>query len=96
VVEIMNWFWLNASVGAAFVIPVAGAPLWLVLRHPDNGPFTEVQASPGLRRRQAAMNAEAHPADLAWPGPRRAEPQPPTRARLMLDEAWMRMLVGAA
>ena len=91
----MNWFWLNASVGAAFVLPVVGAPMWLVLRHPDNGPRIAVQAG-SSQRRQAAMNTEAHPADLAWSGPLRAEAQPPTRARLVFDDAWMRMLVGAA
>jgi hypothetical protein len=95
-VEIMNWFWLNASLGAAFVLPVVGAPLWLVLRYPDNGPPTAVQAGPSQHHRQAAMNAEAHPLGLAWPGPLRAEAQPPTRARLMLDDAWMRVLAGAA
>jgi hypothetical protein len=94
--EIMNWLWLNASVGAAFVLPVAGAPLWLVLRHPDNGPCTEIQAGPGHRGRQAAMNAEADQVGLAWAGLLRAEAQPPAGARLMFDDAWMRVLVGAA
>ena len=72
----MNWLWLNASVGAAFVLPVAGAPLWLVLRYPDNGPCTEVRAGPGQRYRQAAVTAEADQVGLAWPGPLRAEAQP--------------------
>jgi hypothetical protein len=92
----MNWLWLNASVGAAFVLPVAGAPLWLVLRHPDNGPCTAEQAGPGHRSRQAAVNAEADQVGLAWPGPLSAEAQPPASARLMLDDAWMRVLAGAA
>jgi hypothetical protein len=92
----MNWFWLNASVGAAFVVPVAGAPLWLVLRHPDNGPCATGQADPGQRRRQATVNAEADQVGLAWPGSLRAEAQPPASARLMLDYAWMRVLAGAA
>ncbi len=91
----MNWFWLNASVGGAFVLPVVGAPLWLVLRHPDKGPCAAVQAGPSPRDRQAVMNAEEHPAGVAWPGPPRAEAQPPTRARLVLDDAWMRALAGA-
>jgi hypothetical protein len=92
----MNWLWLNASVGAAFVLPVAGAPLWLVLRYPDNGPCTEVQAGPGQRYRQAAVTAEADQVGLAWPGPLRAEAQPGAGGRLMLDYAWMRVLAGAA
>lgn len=94
-VEIMNWLWLNASVGAAFVLPVTGAPLWLVLRHPDNGPCAAVQAGPGQRHRQAAMNAEAHPLGLAWPDPLRPAAHPPAGARLMLDYAWMLVLAGA-
>jgi hypothetical protein len=92
----MNWLWLNASLGAAFVLPVAGAPLWLVLRHPDDGPCTAVQAGPGHRGRRAAVNAEADQAGLAWPGPLRAESRPPTSGRLVLDDAWMRVLAGAA
>ena len=92
----MNWLWLNASVGAAFVLPVAGAPLWLVLRYPDNGPCTEVRAGPGQRYRQAAVTAEADQVGLAWPGPLHAEAQPAAGARLMLDYAWMRVLAGAA
>lgn len=95
-VDIMNWFWLNVSIGAAFVLPVVGVPLWLVLRHPDYGPRTAVQAGPSQRHRKAARNAEAHPLGLAWPGPLRAEAQPRTRARLKLDDAWMRALAGAA
>jgi hypothetical protein len=94
--EIMNWLWLNASVGAAFVLPVAGAPLWLVLRHPDHGPGAAVQEGPGHRCRQAAVNAEAGQVGLAWPGALRAESQPSASARLMLDDAWMRVLAGAA
>jgi hypothetical protein len=94
-VEIMNWFWLNASAGAAFVLAVVGAPLWLVLRHGD-GLCTAVQAGPSQRHRRAAMNAEAHALGLAWSGPVRAEAQPPTRARLILDDAWMRVLADAA
>jgi hypothetical protein len=92
----MNWFWLNALIGAAFVLPVVGVPLWLVLRHPDNGPRTAIQAGSSQRRRRAVVNAEAHPLGLAWPGPLRAEAQHPTRARLMLDHAWMQVLAGAA
>ena len=92
----MNWLWLNASVGAAFVLPVAGAPLWLVLRHPDNGPCNAGQASPGYRSRQAAANAEAGQVGLARPRPVFAQAQPPVSARLMLDVAWMRVLAGAA
>ena len=86
----MNWLWLNASVGAAFVLPVAGAPLWLVLRHPDHGPGAAVQEGPGHRGRHADQ------VGLAWPGPLCAESQPPVSARLMLDDAWMRVLAGAA
>ena len=92
----MNWLWLNASVGAAFVLPVTGAPLWLVLRHPDNGPGPAGQAGPSQRHRPAAVSAEAHPLGLAWPDPLRAEARPPTSARLMLDYAWMLVLAGAA
>ena len=92
----MNWLWLNALLGAAFVLPVAGGSLWLVLRHPDNGPYPAVQAGPGHRGRQAAVNAEADQVGLAWPGPLCAEARPPTGARLVFDIAWMRVLAGAA
>jgi hypothetical protein len=92
----MNWLWLNASVGAVFVLPVAGVPLWLVLRHPDNGPCTSGKAGPGHRCREAAVNAGADRVGLAWTGGLGAETQPPVSARLMLDDAWMRVLAGAA
>jgi hypothetical protein len=92
----MNWFWLNASVGAAFVLPVVGTPLWLGLRHPDIGPRAGLQAGRSQRHLQAAMNARADPLGLAWPGPLDAEAGSPTGARLMFDDAWMRVLAGAA
>lgn len=85
---IMNWLWLNVSVGAAFVLPVVGAPMWLVLRHPDTGPGIAFEAGPSQGRRPVV--------DLALPGPLRAEAQPQAKARLTLDDAWMRVLLGVA
>ena len=31
----MNWFWLNIPLGLIFVAAIAGIPLWMVLRWPD-------------------------------------------------------------
>ncbi|MGH3403253.1 MAG: hypothetical protein ACRDRJ_12280 [Streptosporangiaceae bacterium] len=34
----MSWFWLNVPLMAVFFLATAGIPMWLVLRHPENGP----------------------------------------------------------
>jgi hypothetical protein len=32
------WFWLNIPACALFFLATTGIPLWMVLRHPDQGP----------------------------------------------------------
>ena len=64
----MNWLWLNASVGAAFVLPVAGAPLWLVLKHPDIGPYAAGQSdAPSLSSSGRDRRSGPGPPGMGWP-----------------------------
>ena len=34
----MNWLWLNIALGVVFFLAIAGIPLWMVIRHPDDRP----------------------------------------------------------
>jgi hypothetical protein len=34
----MNWFWINMPLAAAFFGAGVGVPMWLVIKHPDQGP----------------------------------------------------------
>ncbi len=31
----MNWFWLNIPLASVIFLAMAGIPLWMVIRHPD-------------------------------------------------------------
>lgn len=62
----MSWFWTNMPLAAVFFAATAGIPLWLVLRHADDGP-------PGSSRSARSLNwsgtADATPQSrpvLAW------------------------------
>jgi hypothetical protein len=34
----MSWIWLNIGPGALFFLAMAGIPLWMVIKRPDQGP----------------------------------------------------------
>ena len=57
----MSWVFLNIPMGVLVFLAIAGIPMWLVLRHPDERPGraaaarpATVPAQPAIARRPAA------------------------------------------
>lgn len=50
--DAVNWLWLNIPLMAAFFVAMTGIPLWLVFKHPDQGPAASRPAATGRRARQ--------------------------------------------
>ena len=60
----MNWFLLNLPLAAAFIGAWVGIPMWLVLKHPDQGPGPLANQ---VTRHHQVPPAEPHPALAAQP-----------------------------
>ena len=79
-----NWVWLNIPLGAVIFLAVAGIPLWLVIKHPDTGPYAgaanrmvpararaaRAAAGSAARRPEAARGQRLSPAMEAAGGTR--------------------------
>jgi hypothetical protein len=37
----MNWFWLNIPLGVVMTLIAAGLPMWVLLKHPEEGVRTK-------------------------------------------------------
>jgi hypothetical protein len=51
----MSWFWMNIPLAVVFFGLWVGVPMWLILRHPDQGP------APVAAPAQAGQAALAEP-----------------------------------
>ncbi len=55
----MNWLWLNIPMGVLAFLAIAGIPMWLVLRHPDERPGQAATARPATVPARPAMASRA-------------------------------------
>ena len=55
----MSWVWLNIPLSALVFLAIAGIPMWLVLKHPDERPGRARMMRPATVPAQPAMAVQA-------------------------------------